>query len=251
MAQQGFVYEENVAKYLKPLGLVPTSFTPAGAGSDQPDLMLLYNDDKQGCELKITDASAGSLVLKYYPDRRQPWGFGDIKADDKEKIFISGLADQVKLFVEIGKKWNKRPYKVEKKYQDKKWNATAGKMTPRERYNRDHKLFKELKGEIPATHIEKYYNKKATYYVNVGTHGFYMMGNKNPYGLRGVPRFSSSAKALWRARVQAKGGGNYQFTFEMGFRITKKSPYNIGPIRGKGNVSINTDAVDLSCFPDL
>ena len=46
-----------------------------------------------------------------------------------------------------------------------------------------------------------------------------MMGNRNPYRLKKVPRFSVSSKALWRARVQAKGGGNYQFTFEMGFRI--------------------------------
>jgi len=251
MAQQGFVYEENVAKFLKPLGLVPRLFRPAGAGSDQPDLMLVYGDDEQGCELKITDASAGSLVLKYTPGKRQPWGFGDIKAEDKEKLFISGLADQVKLFDEIGKKWNKKPYKIDKQYQDARWNATAGKLKPRDRYARDHKMFKELKGEIASNKIEKYYNKKATYYVNVGTHGFYMMGNKNPYELVGVPRFSTSAKALWRARVQAKGGGNYQFTFEMGFRIVKKSPYNIGPVKGKGNVSVDTSKVDLSCFPEL
>ena len=47
-AQQGFVYEVNAAKYLKPIGLVPKNFTPAGVGHDQPDLMLLYKDDKQG-----------------------------------------------------------------------------------------------------------------------------------------------------------------------------------------------------------
>ena len=42
-AQQGFVYEQNTYNYLKPLGFVPTNFTPAGAGHDQPDLMLLFN----------------------------------------------------------------------------------------------------------------------------------------------------------------------------------------------------------------
>ena len=250
MAQQGFVYESNVAKFLKPLGLVPSNFTPAGAGHDQPDLMLLYNNSKQGCELKITDASAGSLVIKYTPGERMPWGFGTIKKEDKEKIFISELAKEVNLFKEIFRQWNKIPYKIDKKLQDDKWLSTAGKLSPRERYTRDHKLFKEIKGKIPASKIESYYNKKSTYYVNVGTHGFYMMGNKNPYKLKNVPKFSQSADAHWRARVQSKGGGSYQFTFEMGFTVKKKSPYNIGAI-SKGNVNINKKNVDLSCFPNL
>ena len=63
-AQQGFQYEINAAKVLKTYGLVPKDFVPAGAGSDQPDLMLIHKNIKAGCELKITAASAGSLVLK-------------------------------------------------------------------------------------------------------------------------------------------------------------------------------------------
>ncbi len=51
-AQQGFVYEQNTYDYLKPLGFVPTNFTPAGAGHDQPDLMLKYKRD------------GGSVILK-------------------------------------------------------------------------------------------------------------------------------------------------------------------------------------------
>ena len=250
-AQQGFVYEVNAAKYLKPIGLVPKNFTPAGAGHDQPDLMLLYKDDKQGCELKITDASAGSLVLKYTPNQNPPWGFGDIKNEEKEKLFIRDLAKNVKLFDELAKAWNNRPYKVDKQYQDAYWKRTAGNLNNRERYARDHRVFRELKGEIPSRKIESYYNRKDTFYVNVGTHGFYMMGNRNPYRLKKVPRFSVSSKALWRARVQAKGGGNYQFTFEMGFRIVKKSQYNIAPVKSKSNVEIDKGAVDISCFPEL
>ena len=155
MAQQGFVYESNVAKFLKPLGLVPSNFIPAGAGHDQPDLMLLYNNSKQGCELKITDASAGSLVIKYTPGERMPWGFGTIKKEDKEKIFISELAKEVNLFKEIFRQWNKIPYKIDKKLQDDKWLSTAGKLSPRERYARDHKLTLKDVGiyEFPNGHL--------------------------------------------------------------------------------------------------
>jgi hypothetical protein len=242
-AQQGFQYEINAINLLKPMGFVPQNFQPAGAGSDQPDLMLKYKNKEAGCELKITAASAGSLVLKYDSSKKK-WGFGDVKKDDEEKYFIVQLADQIKLFDLINKQWNEIPFKRDK---DKLWEATAGKLEPRKRYERDRDTFKDIKGEIPASKIEEYYNKKDTYYVNVGTHGFYLMGNKNPLKLKGVPTFGQSAKAIYRARVQYKGIDNYQFTFEMQFSMKNKSPYNIAPVDGK-SVSIIENKLNLSCF---
>ena len=63
--QQGFVYEKNAADTIKKFNVVPNNFTPAGAGSDIPDLRIQKNGVKAGGELKITAASAGSLVMKY------------------------------------------------------------------------------------------------------------------------------------------------------------------------------------------
>jgi hypothetical protein len=75
------------------------------------------------------------------------------------------------------------------------------------------------------------------------------MGSKNPLDLKDVPTFGSSAKAIYRARVQYKGSDNYQFTFEMQFSIpaAKKSPFNIAPVDGK-TVNIIKNKLDLSCF---
>jgi hypothetical protein len=244
-AQQGFQYEINAANVLKPLKLVPKNFIPAGAGHDQPDLMLEYKGQKSGCELKITAASAGSLVLKYdAKDKKNPWKFGDIKKEDDEKMFIKELADEVGLFDIIKNKWKEIPYKRDK---DLLWEATAGKKTPQKRYERDRDTFRDIRGEISATKIEQYYNKKKTFYVNVGTHGFYLMGKKNPLKLKKVPTFGESAKATFRARVQYKGGGNYQFTFEMQFSMKAKSPYNIAPVDGK-TVTIIKKQLNLGCF---
>jgi hypothetical protein len=246
-AQQGFQYEINAAKVLKPMGLVPKSFVPAGAGHDQPDLMLEHKKVKAGCELKITAASAGSLVLKYdAKDKRNPWKFGDVSEDDAEKYFIKNLAEEVGLFDTIKKQWKEIPFKRDK---DDLWKATAGKLTKKQQYERDRDTFQDIRGEIPATKIEQYYNKKDTYYVNVGTHGFYLMGTKNPLKLKDVPTFGSSAKATYRARVQFKGSDNYQFTFEMQFSIpsSKKSPFNIAPVNGT-SVNIIKDQLNLSCF---
>ena len=83
--------------------------------------------------------------------------------------------------------------------------------------------------------------------MNVGTHGFYLLGTKNPFKLNGVPRFSASAKATYRARVQYKGSGNYQFTFEMQFSMSRKSEFNIAPVDGK-SVNIIKSKLNLSCF---
>lgn len=246
-AQQGFEYEKNAAAELKKYGLVPKTFVPAGAGHDQPDLMLEYKKVKAGCELKISAASAGSLVMKYdSKDKKNPWKFGDIKQDDDEKLFIKDLANEVGLFSIVKKQWTEVPYKREK---DATWDATAGKLPAKKRYERDRDTFKDIRGEIPATKIEQYYNKKDTYYVNVGTHGFYLMGTRNPLKLSDVPRFGDSAKATYRARVQYKGNDNYQFTFEMQFSIpaNKKSTYNIAPVDGK-TVKIKKSDLNLSCF---
>ena len=244
-AQQGFQYEINAAKVLKPMGLVPKDFVPAGAGHDQPDLMLQYNNKKAGCELKITAASAGSLVLKYNAkNKSKPWSFGTVKDADTEKQFIMDLAEEVKLFDIIKKQWKDVPFKRDK---DPLWEATAGKLTPKKRYERDRDTFKDIRGEISATKIEQYYNRKDTYYVNVGTHGFYTMGRRNPLMLEGVPMFGNSAKATYRARVQYKGNDNYQFTFEMQFSMKTKSPYNIAPVNGK-SVDIIKKEINLSCF---
>ena len=246
-AQQGFQYEKNAADILKPMGLVPKNFTPAGAGSDQPDLMLEYKNVKSGCELKITAASAGSLVLKYdSKDKNNPWKFGEISDDDSEKKFIKDLADEVGLFDILNKQWNEAPFKREK---DALWKATAGKLTKKQQYERDRDTFRDIRGEISATKIEQYYNRKDTYYVNVGTHGFYLMGSRNPLKLKDVPRFGDSAKATYRARVQYKGSDNYQFTFEMQFSIptSKKSTFNIAPVNGK-SVNIIVKDLNLNCF---
>lgn len=244
-AQQGFQYEINAANFLKPMGVVPKAFRPAGAGHDQPDLIIQSEGVESGCELKITDASAGSLVLKWDPsNKRTPWSFGDISKDDTEKVFIRDLAIRSGAVDAINRSWKKAPAK---------FSPIAKTMTKEESYKYDLNTFKDIKGDIPAKEIEDYYNKKDTYYVNVGTHGFYLFGRKDNLKLNSkatkhsmdkVPLFGSSAKAWYRARVQYKGGGNYQFTFEMQFKILTKSPYNIAPIM-KGSVTIDKRAAAL------
>ena len=258
-AQKGFVYEKNAAKILKPLNIVPQNFTPAGAGSDKPDLMIQKNGVEAGCELKISAADAGSLVIKYGNGK---WEMGSIVTTDKktgvettndEKKFMKELADEVDLIGLINKNWTDEPYKGG---TSDKIKEEMSKLTSLQRYQRDLNTFKDIKGEIPATKIEQYYNKKKTYYVNVGTHGFYLLGKSNPLKLKGIPSFGAAAKAKYRARCHYKGANkktgtvNYQFTLAMIFSIPKSlaSDYNIAPLKSAKDVNINSKDLKLDWF---
>lgn len=237
--QQGFDYEKKAARVGKKYGIVPKNFKPAGSTGDKPDLMIEHKNAQTGCELKITTASAGSLILKYdIQEKKRPWKFNEVDKKDKEKVFIHEVAEEIGLFDILAKKWKTAPLKF-----------LPSTLKMGQKYAADYKTFKEVNGEIPGRFLEGYYNKKNTFYVNVGTHGFYQLGNKNPLGLYKVPLFSNSAKTMYRCRVQPKGGGNYQFIFEMNFYIpaSYRSQYNIAPLKGR-HIKILEDQMDLSCF---
>lgn len=275
-AQKGFIYEENTADFLKPAGIVPQSFKPAGAGHDQPDLMIQFKGKEAGLELKINQASFGSLVLHFYREQQlkgnNPWSWGEIKPEEKEKLFLQDLGNRLKVLDEIKKIWTKTPHLIQDR--QKMWNTPAmkkiySKMGPRGRYKFDKANFQDIKEEISAREIEGYYNLKDTYYIQIGTHGFFLLGDKDPLklnqsnrerGLKPIPRFSNSCVATGRIRCQPKGvtkaeqrfvqtgdifGPNgYQFTFEMQIKGLKKSPYNIAPLAAR-SVMPNRDQATL------
>ena len=275
-AQKGFIYEENTAAFLKPEGIVPQNFMPAGAGHDQPDLMIQFKAKKAGLELKINQASFGSLVLHFYREQQlkgnNPWSWGSIGADEKEKLFLQDLGTRLKVLDEIKKNWTNTPHLIQDR--QKLWNTPAmkkiyTKMGPRGRYNFDKKNFEDFRLDISAAEIERYYNLKNTYYIQVGTHGFFLLGPRDPLkinqsnrerGLKPVPQFSNSCLSTARIRCQSKGvtkaeqrfvetgdifGPNgYQFTFELQVTGLKKSPYNIAPLAARSVVP-NRDKATL------
>jgi hypothetical protein len=238
--QQGFLYENNAVKFLKKKKLVESSFVPAYAKSDVPDLVIKSNGTAVNVELKISAASGGSLVLKYDLSKKK-WSFGDISPENEEKMFLANLATEVGALREINKQWKLMPLKTDPQ-------RTAVKPN----YDVDRKKFREIRKSIPATNMEDYYNKKKTYYLNIGSHGFFLLGGADPNrlnarlkkaGMKPIPRFGTSATLDYRVRVQPKstGGKTYQFTFELSFRIpvNSKSPYNIAPLSGKkGDVTV-------------
>ena len=235
-AQQGFLYEENTAKFLAQHKLVKPGYRPAGAGHSRADLEVYYKKRTVNVELKITAASAGSLVVKYTSSNpsHSRWHF-DPHIEDKEKLFIRDVAVKVGALKMINRVWSKIPRKRDGEPGD---------------YEFDHASFPEISEGISPVYIAQYYAQKRTYYVNVGSHGFYLFNTMDPEHLNPtlrklkmppVPSFTQAATSKYRVRVQAKGGGAYQFTFEMGFGINtaRASKYNIAPLDPRAkNVNI-------------
>lgn len=264
-SQQGFQYEKNVATFLKSKGLVDPSFNPAGATSKSADLEMLWKKKHINVELKITAASGGSLVLKWKGGK---WQFNDV-SDNPEKQFLADLAKSSGALSKLNATWKGVPAKfanpnstnkAEKmlalKLKNAKTRAEKDAILESEQ-----RKFPEINQVLPGSVIADYYAMKDTYYVNIGTNGFYRFGNADPAGINAncrsknipaVPSFASVATVKYRARVQPKGGGNYQHTFELSFSVSKSdnSPYNIGPCSGEGSVAINTRSANLACFND-
>lgn len=263
MAQQGFLYEKNVAKALQELNWVKPNYTPAGASSDRPDLDLWIQNTEYGCELKKDLASSGSLVIHHLGNKK--YAFGDT-GDNKEKEFLMELGKKARVLDAIAAKWKKEPF-IQKE-RDDKWIARvrrSGKKL-RERYDTDLANMRDIYFDLPNDTISKYYNIKNTYYINVATHGFYLLGRTDPANLNvgaepQIPLWDNNHKAVLRIRIQSKGitsaqraettkgwpfagGQGYQITMEIQFKSVTKSPYNIGPIVGT-SANINTRDIKL------
>lgn len=267
-AQQGFVYEENATKYLKQFGL--SDGITAGASHTRPDLMLTVRGIDAGCELKISPTAGGSLVIKAYANSLPHWRFGEIDHDETEKQFLADLAKSSGVLNQINQKWDTPIYNVTDR--SAAWERDMLKIPLRKRYEQDLKTCPDIKLLLPQDAMTNYYNLKKTYYINVGTHGFYLLGGNDPLGLNErmskakkplVPKFEDVCKITARVRCQSKGitkadaaekskgaigAQGYQFTFTIEFALPKgSSPYNISPIDGK-SVNILTSKADYSCL---
>jgi len=261
-AQKGFEYEKNAWEHLKQYG-VSGGTGPAGASHDKPDLEIkLANkpDTKtnlKGVELKLSPTAAGSLVLKYTNGK---WGFTSLEPDaDPEKVLLVDLAKQKNVLKEMntsgsyGEKWRgtktkpKVPY-LQNDSEGKKIYIISGDY--KKNYNKDIAQYggdSEVKIPISGKVIADYYISKKCYYINVGTHGFYLLGDSDPLKLNDklrklggnpIPKFDDKANARIRVRCQDKSG-SYQFTMTLDFTSVEKSPYNIAPITSASDVSIS------------
>ena len=246
--QKGTLYEKNSFKVLKKLGLVVGQ--PALAISTIPDLQIVRAggsvNSAAGLELKMTPTSAGGLVMQYVNGR---WIMGDTEGKD-EKIFLSTLANSegvLDIANDKKSKWGKNiPYL---QYNSAGKKIYRGNITAALAYNKDIKQYSgsnEIHVQVNTNTVIDYYNKKACHYMNVGTHGLYLLGGADPLGLNAalhkakhppIPMFNFPVHI--RCRCQPKGGGSYNFNMVLTMKSAAKSEYNLLPSSGSGVISLS------------
>lgn len=248
-SNQGQLYETKTHAMLNKLGMVigPS----AGASSDKPDITLLKSGNQQsGCELKNKPTAAGSLVMQYENGK---WQFGDITDPSgmmlEEKFLLQTIGTQYKVLALMNGKghlWGKNSppilqYANGSKVVNGKPYGKYSLIEKRKFYTQDRKKFpgaNEVKIKINASSICDYYIAKGCSYMNVESHGFYTLNNRDDLGLNAffakkkyppIPDFTDSTNASIRIRMQPKSLSNvdYQFTFTLVFSGPQKSAYNL------------------------
>jgi hypothetical protein len=205
---------------------------------------------KSGVELKNQPTAAGSLVLQFSDGK---WNFGPTEGN-VEKEFLATLGTKAGVLKILNKNWTNPILQ---------YNENGGKIyvgaKKTEAYRKDLVAFgkfplKVRYIDVPTKTISDYYNKKDTYYLNVGTHGFFLFGS-DPLGLNtklaklkltSIPNFAAVGAATTKIRIRVQDkSGSYQisFTLQFGMTTAQKSPYNIAPLKAGSKSAIDVAAL--------
>ena len=221
-SNKGFEYEVSLIKSLRNQGF--TVSDPAGADSAKADLELTKGAKTIKFELKEKLAADFSQMnfdfnttrREFYIDKTKPSA-----QKDAAKVMI-GIAEQYSIIPKANAHW--KPKKnMPAKFTLKPNSTLKERMVG---YNLDQKRFKDKylgQGFGPAQEVEKYYNAKDTYYIQIKGKGLYYMG-KDPEKY-GCPRFSEScANSNIRIRVKTNEESKGTWSFLMALKIASLRP---------------------------
>ena len=199
---KGLEYEKVLNKNLQSAGAQRANFRPAGSDSNAPDAELRIRGYNHKVEVKLdtkVDFGQGSLD---YDLKNKKWILGGAKTDSAVQMrkFLEAIGVPKMVNEAWGQYGPPKKFTVDAEYYSDSDVA------------HDYKYFKDVFVNIPKNSVEKYYNSKKTYYIQIGAgFGLYFMG-EDVADLK-VPRFDLNL----RLRIRLKRGGsmpiyNYRFT---------------------------------------
>ena len=226
-SNKGFEYEVYLIKSLRNQGF--TVSDPAGPDSAKADLELTKGAKTIKFELKEKLSADFSQMNFDFDTTRREFYIDKTKPSaqkDAAKVMI-GIAEQYSIIPKANAHW--KPKKnMPAKFTLKPNSTLKERMVG---YNLDQKRFKDKylgQGFGPAQEVEKYYNAKDTYYIQIKGKGLYYMG-KDPEKY-GCPRFSEScADSNIRIRIKTNSASKGAWSFLMALKISrlKASPINL------------------------
>ena len=200
---RGIIYENRVNASLKKYNLLPKFFKGAGSDSNKPDSIIVKLADEYKTEIKLmlkVDFGQGALD---YNVKTGLWSIGTRTktpaAEEMREILMMAKVPDL-----VNREWGKLG-------APRKFTVPLDKFT-KEDSDYDQKTFKDKNIRVDGDPITKYYNRKDTYYIQIGNgYGFYYMG-------KDIAGFGCSEfKPTVEVRIRRKRGGsmpyhNYRFS---------------------------------------
>ena len=192
---------------------------PAGADSAKADLELTSGFKTIKFELK-EKLSADFAQMNFDFDTTSKQFFIDkTKTTAKKEAAqtMIGIAEEFDIIRQANEHWNPK-----KNMPAKFVVKSSAPFADRDKARKlDIKRFPDkflAKGVEAAQQVEKYYNSKDTYYIQIKGRGLYYMG-KDPEGY-GCPRFSNSVTdSSIRIRIKTNSASKARWSFLMALKI--------------------------------
>ena len=221
----GFLYESSLIKSLRNQGF--TVSDPAGADSAKADLELTKGANIVKFELKEKLSADFAQMNFDFDTTRKEFYIDKTKTTAKKEAAqtMIGIAESYGIIRQANAHWQP------KKNMPAKFVLPKGSPFKEKDKSRklDLKRFPDKylgQGFGPAQEVEKYYNAKDTYYIQIKGKGLYYMG-KDPEKY-GCPRFSDScADSSIRIRIKTNSASKGRWSFLMALKISRLRPSNM------------------------
>ena len=218
----GFLYESTLIKSLRNQGF--TVSDPAGADSSKADLELTKGANIVKFELKEKLSADFAQMNFDFDTTRKEFYIDKTKPTAKKEAAqtMIGIAESYGIIRQANDHW-----KPQKNMPAKFVLPPNATFKERDKSRKlDLKRFPDKflgQGLGPAREVEKYYNSKDTYYIQVKGKGLYYMG-KDPEKY-GCPRFSEScADSSIRIRIKTNSASKGRWSFLMALKISRLRP---------------------------
>lgn len=216
----GFQYEIDLIKRLRDQGF--RTGDPAGADNAKADLELYLPSQTSPIKFELKEklsADFAQLNMDFDTTSKQFYIDKTKSSNTKEAAMtMIGIAEEFNIIGKTNDQWKPKETPPAKFTLP----PTAGLQQRKDAYQLDLARFKDFflakGGSLAAEQVEKYYNSKSTYYIQIKGKGLYYLGS-DPMNF-GVPRFSSMVgDSSIRIRIKANSKSQARYSFLMALKI--------------------------------
>ena len=216
----GFQYELDLIKKLRGKGFNVSD--PAGADSAKADLELTPTYKSQVIKFELKEKLSADFAQMNFDFDTGSMQFtidkNKASAQKEAARTMIGIAESYNIIKEANSHW-----KPKRNIPAKFTLGNSATLAQRKSaHSLDLKRFPDkflAEGQSAAREVEKYYNSKNTYYIQVKGKGLYYMG-RDVEGY-GCPQFSTSVgKSSIRIRIKTNSKSNARWSFLMALKIS-------------------------------